>query len=162
MQDTINLIVRGYLSGDREKKAQAVNLYRNAFDLDRIQAEAVSCGMFVPSSLLEFDRDNLELLDEFLPPKRMQELASGAEPTLGERKRYRALLLSQVRNGDSDADLVPAFWIHRIRDVSGNALFALVTATGYSFSLIGMQFHGLFLQKSDCMSYLKLRGEVTK
>jgi hypothetical protein len=92
--------------------------------------------------------------------ERMVELEAGAEPTSGKRKRYRASIIRQVKDGDSDADETPGFWIHAIRDKSGDEIFALTTATGYSFSGISSQFHGLFSWERDCIEYLKKGGVV--
>lgn len=161
MQDSEYQIVQDFLSGDRARKAKAARLYADTFDLEQIQSEAVCSGMFVPDKLLEFDRDNLGILEESLSPERMEELENGADPTPGERKRYRASLLRQVKDGDSDADMVPGFWIHSIRDTSGNEIYALTMATGYSFSGISTDFHGLFLWEKDCIEYLKESGVVT-
>jgi len=160
MQDSINQIVQGFLSGGRDKKAQAVQLYQETFDLDEIQSKAVCCGTIVPNWWLEFDRAPLELLEELFSPKRIRELESGAESTTRERKRYRTHRLSQVRDGDYDADEIPGFWIHQIMDLNGDDIFGLSTVTGYSFSFIGTQFHDLFSWVEDCIDYLKMRGVV--
>lgn len=157
MQHIINQVVQGFLSGGAAK-AQAAKLYQESFDLDEIQSKAVCCGLIVPNWWLEFDVDQLEFLEGLLSPKRMEELASGAEHTARERKRYRAHRLSQVRNGDIDFDQIPGFWIHRIVDSNGDDLFALTTVTGYSFSFIRTEFQGLFLRETDCMAYLKSHG----
>jgi hypothetical protein len=160
MQDNINQIVEGFLSGDQSEEDQAEDLYKETFDLDEIQSEAIRCGTILPNWFLEFDRDNLELLEESLPPERMKELESGAEPTPEERESYRALRLSQVENGGGDADVIPGFWIHQIRDSNGIDLFALTTVIGYSFSLISSEFHGLFLSEEESIKYLKQDGVV--
>jgi len=160
MQETINQIVQGFLSGDRVERDRAADLYEETFDLSEIQSEAVSCGTIVPNSLLEFDQDNLELLEGSLSPERMEELSSVAEPAPEERESYRALLLSQVENGDCDADVIPALWIHQIRDSNGNDLFALTTVTGYPFSGISTEFHGFFLSEKDCIEHLKRNAIV--
>jgi hypothetical protein len=160
MQDTINQIVQGFLFGNRLEKTRALDLYQENFDLDEIQSKAVCCGLLLPNRWLEFDRDKLGILEGLFSTKRIRELTSGAEPTARERKRYRTHRLSQVRDGDIDADEIPAFWIHRIMDSNGDDLFALTTGTGYSFSFC-TEFRGLFHWEKDCMDYLKMRGVVT-
>lgn len=160
MQDIKNQIVQDFLSGDRKRMVRAAKLYEDTFGLEQIQSEAVSCGEIVPNRLLEFDLNNLGVLEESLPKERMVELEAGAEPTSGERKRYRASIIRQVKDGDSDANETPGFWIHAIRDKSGDEIFALTTATGYSFSGISSQFHGLFSWERDCIEFLKKGGVV--
>jgi hypothetical protein len=152
MQETINQIVQGFRFGDLIERDRAADLYEETFDLDEIQSEAVCCGTIAPNSFLEFDRDHLELLKESLSPERMEELESGAEPTPEERERYRALRLSQVENGDCDADVIPAFWIHQIRDSNGCDLFALSTATGYAFQAFIQSFMVSFIQRRTVSS----------
>jgi hypothetical protein len=159
MQDTINQIVDGFLAGGAAK-ARAIELYRDNFDLDEIQSKALHSGLLVPNWWLEIDRNRPELLEGLLSPKRIEELKSGAKPTARERKRYRTHRLSEIRDGDIDADYIPAFWIHRIVDSRGDDLFALTTARGYSFNGVESGFHGLFLWEKDCFDYLNIRGVV--
>jgi hypothetical protein len=159
LQETINEIVDGFLSGGTAK-TRAIELYVDNFDLDEIQSEALRAGLLVPNWWLEIDRDKPELLEGLLSARRIEELESGAEPTPEERERYRALRLSQIEDGDIDADDIPAFWIHRIVDSRGDDLYALTTARGYSFNGVESGFHGLFLWEKDCFDYLNMRGVV--
>jgi hypothetical protein len=155
----INEIVHGFFSGGAAK-ARAAELYQDSFDLDEIQSNAVCSAILVPNWWLEFDRDQLDSCKELFPPERIEQLTSGAEPTPEERDRYRTHRLSVIRDGDVDADYIPAFWIHRIVDSNGDDLFALTTVRGYSFNGIESEFHGLFLSEKNCMEYLNASGEV--
>jgi hypothetical protein len=133
LQETINEIVEGFLSGGAAK-ARAGELYQDSFDMDEIQSEALRTGLLIPKRWLEIDGNRPELLEGLLSPKRIKELESGAKPTARERKRYRTHRLSEIEDGNVDADYIPAFWIHRIVDSRGDDLFALTTARGYSFT----------------------------
>jgi hypothetical protein len=158
-QETIDEIVEGFLSGGAAK-ARALDLYQNTFDLDEIQSEAICSAILVPNRWLEFNRNQLHSCEGLLSPKRIGELESGAEPTAEERESYRAHRLEIIKDGEIDSDYIPGFWIHRIVDSKGDDLFALTTVTGYCFSGIESEFHGLFLWEKDCMEYLNARGVV--
>jgi hypothetical protein len=160
LKDTINQILHGYFSGGAEK-ARAAELYQDNFDLDSIQSQAVCSGLLVPNRWFEFNQDELGILEELFSPKRVKELTSGAEPTNREQKRYRAYKMSQIKDGDIDADYITGFWIHRIVDSNGDDLFALTTAKGYSFNGIESEFHGLFLWEKDCIEYLSACGQIS-
>ncbi len=159
MQDTIDEIVDGFLVGGAAK-ARAIDLYRDNFDLDEIQSEAIHSGLLVPNRWLEIDRKRPELLEGLLSPKRIEELESGAKPTARERKRYRTHRLSEINDGNIDADYIPTFWIHQIADSRGDDLFALTTGRGYSFSGFETEFEGFFLWERDCFEYLNKHGVV--
>lgn len=159
LQDTINEIVDGFLSGGAAK-ARAGELYQDTFGLDEIQSEAICSAILVPNRWLEFDRDQLHSCEGLFSPERIKQLTSGAEPTARERKRYRTHRLSVIKDGDIDSDYIPTFWIHQIVDSRGDDLFALTTARGYSFNGVESEFHGLFLWERDCFDYLNKRGMV--
>src|SRR5262249_42269153 len=139
---------------------RAAELYQDSFDLHEIQSKAVCSALLVPNWWLEFDRDKLETVEELFSPERIKELRSGAEPSVQEGELYRTHRLSEIRDGDIDADYIPAFWIHRIVDSNGDDLFALTTAIGYAFNGIESKFHGLFPSEKDCIEYLNARGVV--
>lgn len=71
-------------------------------------------------------------------------------------------MIQQIKDGDSDADETPGFWIHAIRNRNGEEVFALTTATGYSFSGIFSEFQGLFAWERECIDFLKECGVITE
>ena len=160
MQDTIDEIVERISRRRRAAKAIAIDLYRDHFDLDEIQSEAVHSGLLVPDWWLEIDPERPELLEGILSPKRIWELESGAKPTVREQKRYRTHRLSEINDGNIDADYIPTFWIHQIVDSKGDDLFALTTARGYSFNGVETELDGLFLWERDCFEYLNKQGVI--
>jgi len=81
MQDTINQIVEGFSPGIEARKLKLKVFCEKTFDLDEILGRSFRCGTVVPNWFLEFDRDNLDLLEKSFSPERMEELKSGAEPT---------------------------------------------------------------------------------
>jgi hypothetical protein len=159
MQDTIDEIVDGFLARGAAR-ARAIELYEDNFDLGEIQSKALCSGLLVPNCWLEIDGDRPELLEGLFSPKRIEELESGAKPTARERKRYRMHRLSEIEDGNIDADYISTFWIHRIVDSRGDDLFALTTARGYSFNGVESEFDGLFLWERDCFEYLNKHGVV--
>jgi hypothetical protein len=160
MQDAIDEIVDSFLAGGAGRR-RAIELYQDNFDLDEIQSNALRSALLVPNWWLEIDRDRPELLQGLFSPTRIEELETGVEPTAEEQERYRTHRLSEISDGDIDADYIPAFWIHRIVDSRGDDLFALTTATCYSFNGVESGFHGLFLWEKDCFDYLNVLGVVS-
>ena len=151
MQDTIDQIVDGFLARGAAR-ARAIQLYQDNFALDEIQSKAIRSALFVPNWWLEIDPDGPELLEGLLSPKRIEELESGAEPTARERKRYRTHRLSEIRNGNIDADYIPTFWIPRIVDSRADDLFALTTARAIHSMVLNRSFMASFFGKGIASS----------
>lgn len=92
--------------------------------------------------------------------ERLEQLWKGAEATEEEKREYRRRVIAQVEKGNGDADVIPGYWVRRLRHTDGVEVFALETVIGYSFSGIENTFHGLFPSVDDALNDLATWGIV--
>jgi hypothetical protein len=150
--------VEDFLSRERNLKAEAAGLYEDTFSIEQIQSAAICLGMVVPHALFDFDPEQVDRFDQTFPPDRIAELHSGSKPTAQEVQLYRKCILAEAEGGDCDADLIPGFWIHRLRHRDGREVYALTTAAGYSFSGITSHLEGLFESEESALNSLSSIG----
>jgi hypothetical protein len=144
MQRIIDEIVEQYFAGE-EGMTRSVALYtENMSAFEEAATEFEYTGQVIPHDLLEVDRDEQYTLEKILTPERFDAVEDGVEPTEQEKQAYRAAVIESVQEGNADADVIPGYWVQRLRHSDGREVFALTTATGYSFSGVTNGFHGFF------------------
>jgi hypothetical protein len=164
MQATIDKIIEQFLSGTTDGIVRACGLYEDTLfredGEERARQDFEHCGMVIPNERLEFDRDDVDRLEGHVTDERSKALWEGAEPTEEERQAYRASVIAKVEDGSDDADVIPGYWIRKLRHSDGREVFALETVTGYSFSGVTNTFHGLFPSVEDAQKHLSGWGVV--
>ena len=59
--------------------------------------------------------------------ERLEALSNGADPTDDEKHEYRKRVIAQVEDGSADADVIPEYWVRRLRHTDGREVFAVET-----------------------------------
>lgn len=161
MQGRINKVVAEFSSG---RAAAASRLYESLlFEKEGGAPEEFEfCGTLIPDQCLEYSAESCDLLEAFVTDARLTELSNGAEPTKDEKGEYRRRVIAQVEDGSADADVIPGYWVRRLRHSDGRDVFALETVKGYSFSGVTNTFHGLFRNVEEALKELSNWGIVVK
>lgn len=160
-QPIIDNIVEEFSSGNR---AIASALYEeHLFDKEGGAPEEFEfCGTVVPAQYLHYDSNDYDRLEGFVSDDRLTELSNDAEATEEENEEYRKRILAQVEDGCADADVIPGYWVRRLRHTDGREVFALETVKGYSFSGVANTFHGVFPVVDDAFKDLATWGVVMR
>jgi hypothetical protein len=160
-QSTINEIVEEFFTGKRET-ASAFYKERLFEDAGAAPEDFVSCGTVIPNHCLEPDLawDVEDRLQNYVTEERLEAISKGAELTQDEKEDYRRSVIAQVKDGTSDADVIPGYWARRLRHTDGREVFALETVNGYSFSGVTNTFHGLFQSVEETFKDLSTWGVV--
>jgi hypothetical protein len=94
----------------------------------------------VPDNQLEFDSDMLDRIADRFHLNASRPWGRGRTDRTGA-KAYCDKVLENVQDGSGDADVIPAYFIHKLKHSDGREVLALTTVTGYSFSEINSTFH---------------------
>lgn len=162
MQTTIDKIIEQFFAGSKDSVALACALYKDILfgEEEGAREDFAHCGMVIPNECLEFDSDYVDRLEGRVTDERLEALSEGSEPTEQERRAYRAVVIAQVEEGKADADVIPGYWIYKLRHSDGREVWALETVRGYSFSGVTNTFHGLFPSVEDARKDLARWGLV--
>jgi hypothetical protein len=113
----------------------------------------------IPSAAQELvERLGIDWLDRFVDEARLEELEAGAALTEAEVAFLRETWI-RLQAEDPDYDLVSSIWLCPLRHSDGRTVTAVVLRSGYSFSGVGGEFHGLYPDDAAALANLARSGD---
>jgi hypothetical protein len=136
MQSTIDEIVGQFYSGRKKSAARACKVYKESIFSEHAGGpkDFEFCGTIIPNHRLEPGSDIADRLDGYVSDERLKALSKGAKSTEAEKQEYRRRVIAEVEGGTADADVIPGYFVRRLRHSDGREVFAVETVSGYSFS----------------------------
>lgn len=98
-----------------------------------------------------------DILEGKIPSQRLEALEDGEEPTAEELRLWREAWIERALE-DEDADVVPGYAISKVVRPGSETMYALILATGYSFTHIERWVEGVFPSVEAAMNYISASG----